>query len=721
MAPGRRAAISLLAVAVLWSANALAADDTSELEGLLDEPVVETASKTAESADVAPATSVTIGADELERHGIRTVAEAIDYLGAGMWNERRFQVAEAGSRGVLITRDYGAHVLVVLDGHVLNEPWGAASYLDRGLTIPIEMVDHIELMLGPGSVLYGSNAMLGVVHVVTKRAKDFSGAHLVVDSEIPISLRGAAGFGREVRLLGARGDVVMMFEHYEQQGPHLVVDTVDAGPDGVTGVPRLYSPRQPPGIWGGKSLDGYYVHAPAGYMRLRLGGTELGVRVAQYLRTDPSDGGNFDDPASHERDRWINVDLKHTLPIGRLSTLATRLYGDLYDYDQHWTSRGAYDCLEGQDQGCDWRLHGISRSAGIEPILSLDWLKDRRLVTLVGIDARVRRVASVIDFFDNVTLRSPGPTGAYAIDERALAIYLQQTAWPWQRLGLNAGARIDVDERYGSFVLPRVAATMLPWRRASLKLMYSEAFRAPSAYEIYFSDPASTVPGGEQLEPERVRSGEVSFEQRFGAQRVRFAAFRTRWTDLSIVALLSDDEILAAVNRGELEPQITEAYQTRNVSTVDAWGFDAGYDGSLHSGDVRYGLSVTQAFARRDDAQERPDTVATSAPSFGNARLSWDLPAALPVLALAARFIARRTVNIYPEDRRFITANVDLHAAITGPLGLGGVSYRLTAAWSSADDAPYVISPEAADGSPRALVPVDKLRFGAGLRWDFGE
>jgi outer membrane receptor for ferrienterochelin and colicin len=57
------------------------------------------------------------------------------------------------------------------------------------------MVDHIEVILGPGSVLYGSNAMLGVINVVTKHAKDWSGVHGVAEVEPGKSWRGLVGAG----------------------------------------------------------------------------------------------------------------------------------------------------------------------------------------------------------------------------------------------------------------------------------------------------------------------------------------------------------------------------------------------------------------------------------------------------------------------------------------------------------------------------------------------
>jgi outer membrane receptor for ferrienterochelin and colicins len=53
---------------------------------------------------------------------------------------------------------------------------GAVRF-NRGAGIPMEMVDHVEVIVGPGSVLYGSSAMLGVINVVTKDSRAFAGTH----------------------------------------------------------------------------------------------------------------------------------------------------------------------------------------------------------------------------------------------------------------------------------------------------------------------------------------------------------------------------------------------------------------------------------------------------------------------------------------------------------------------------------------------------------------
>ena len=704
----------------LWGISARA-QDTSELEGLLEESVVSTASKAAEVTSTAPATSVSISAEELRRYGIRTIDEAINYLAMGMQIEKSDYAPDIGARGVLLAGDAGAHVLLLIDGHAVNEQWGAVAYFDRGAGIPLEMVDHIEIVLGPGSVLYGSNAMLGTVNVVTKWGKDFSGAHLIVESELPINLRGALGYGRQFQLLGQNAELVFELEHFVQKGPTLDFPLVTAEPDSVTGAPRLYSGSEPEGIWGGPGDDAARARESAGYLRLRVGGLEVGLRGLVYRRSHPADSGNFDDPTAFIRDRWLSADVKYQAALSEVVSASFRWYADHYDFRQDWPSNGASDCLEGQESGCMWRLLGHAHWTGLEPQFSFDWLRDHSLVTLLGVDGRIKRVGSNVNYIDFVTGTSPGLVGPFEKTERSLGAYLQNTYWPVDFLGINLGARWDGDSRFGSALSPRAALTLLPWNRATLKLMYAEAFRAPAAWDVYYTDPRSQIAGGRGLQAEGVRSVETSFEQRWGTQRLFAGAFHSWWQQLVRLEDLDDDELAAAIASGELLPDTPAGAQLRNVSSIRSYGFNLGYDGSL-AGALRYGLSLTHAVTRVSEPGAGSDILPVAAPTVGNARISYTLPGLLPTAALAARYASRRPSDEYATDyERFTPAQLQLRLTLSGELPLPGLSYRLTADYSTSALGPYAVGPIPAEDASRPLIPMDRFRTGVGLQYDFGE
>jgi outer membrane receptor for ferrienterochelin and colicins len=687
----RNTAAAALAAILSWPAG-VAADDISDLAGMLNEPVVSTASKSAETADLAPATTSVISADDLRRYGITSLDEAINFLGLGMLAEPGFATPEIGARGVLLSGDFGNHVLLLVDGHALNEPWDGTAYYDRSAAVPFDLVDHIEVILGPGSVLYGSSAMLGVINVITKRAKDYAGAHVLAEGAYPAAGRAAAGYGKQFDLMGREGEVVAGVDYYRSHGPGTSFGVQQLG---VT-------------TWGGDATH-RSVEVPAGYLRLLLGDLQLSVRAASSQRAATQiwgTAGSFDDPNNWERDRWLSLDARWGTSLSPSFGVALRLYGDLYDYLENDPSTTA--CLDGQ-ASCVYRNSGVSRWGGAELSGTWDWLKDGRYVTLVGVDVRYRHVTSWASFQDGTTGDST-VVAPYDESGSTLGAYVQQTLRPATWLSLNAGLRLDDDYQLGAHLSPRVAAVVPAWPGGTVKAIYSEAFRAPTFYERYYADGLSWI-AAPDLKPETVRSIEGVVEQRLGANRLRVGLFQSWWNDLVLQVAATPEQIAAAQAAGTLPPGATEAQTYANASRVDSYGVNADWEGSGLHQRLRYGAGVTLAHSRQVSAGEST-LLPAAAQAFGNVRASYQLGGRLPVLGLAARFVEPRPVSgssdsPVPDAKR----QVELRGAVTGPIS-GGLSYRLSAGWALTDSSAYAVGP---DGR---YLPLPRFQVLAGLRYD---
>ncbi len=727
MTRARSSAVGALLLTGVSAASTARADDTGDLEALLEEPLIATASKTTEATSAAPATSTVISADDLRRYGIRSLDEAINYLSVGMVAESPLSTAEVGSRGVTITQDYGSHVLLLIDGHAVNEVWGGSAYFDRGSGIPFEIIDRIEVILGPGSVLYGGSAMLGVINVVTKRARDYPGIHAVTEGEVlpgtegvGWSLRTGAGTGLEFELLGAKSELTFQAEYYTLEGPPFAFGPQVYGNDAVTGLPRRFSNETPPGVWGGVADQTYYSRIPSGYLRVAIGDWDVKARAALFERSYPYHGGNFDDPSNYEVDRWLSLDTTYRAPLGSQVQLLARLYGDVYDYQQFYPSTAPEDCLEGQDQGCSYYLKGVARWAGLEVSAGFDWTGDAKLVTLLGADGRLKNVESRVELPDLVTGEGVGNLNEYDATELAVGVYLQQTLAPTRWLAFNVGARVDADQRYGVNLSPRSALTLSPWRGGAFKGIFSHAFRGPTAFEQYYVDPTSQIPP-ENLKPEKVRSIEGSFEQRIGTQRLEVGAFETRFSDLVLTQDLTDAEVASAIARGDLVEGITYAQQTRNVSEIDAFGLTARFDGTAVGGKLRFGASVTRARARRLEPGAAPIELGAAAQLFGNAHVSYDLSDGAPVVGLAARFTGERPEQAPLEDGSFtyVSPQLELRGTVSGPISpLPGVGYRVAGSYAFADQYPYAVGPAYLADGTLERAPVDQVKVSVALSYD---
>jgi outer membrane receptor for ferrienterochelin and colicins len=351
-------------------------------------------------------------------------------------------------------------------------------------------------------------------------------------------------------------------------------------------------------------------------------------------------------------------------------------------------------------------LLSLARSFGAELQGSYDWLGDGALSTLLGADNRVRYVGAKTDVIDGATNTQQGSRGANENTNIVSGIYLQQKWTPVSRLHLNAGARFDNDPRGGQALSPRGAAALDVWKGGALRASYASAFRAPSAYEAYYTDPGQVAAAS--LRPETVRGVESSFEQKFGARRIMVGAFRSWWSDLVQ---------LVALPNGILQYQ--------NASSIDNYGYSGAFEG--RAGSLMYGGSVTGAYTRRNTPQGAvPLTVAPQL--YGNARIAYDLPGEWPVLALAASFVGPRLAD-RANDRGFpktpeAPKALGLRLTVSGDIApVKGLSYRVSGDYSTATVVPYVAGPnQIADAkSPRnaELAPVNRMTVFATLRYDF--
>lgn len=724
-----------------------AAAQNAELEAVMETSIVSTPSKSAESSVTAPATSTIITAEDIRRHGLRSLDEALNYAALGMVTTNPEHAVEIGARGILLSGDYGNHVLLLIDGVPANEPWNGTAYFERGAGVPFELVDHIEVTLGPGSVMHGAQAMLGVINVVTKRARDYRGLHVIAEGDAsapvfgdgelrltPLSRFGAGyrlalGFGREFELFSQPAELTLQLERYRENGPDWELPAQAWGDDAVTGEPKNFGPRTPAGQWGGLATESSYTDVPTGYARLRVGELEATARVGMYERQSPymtslvNLSDDFDDPDNNERDRWLQVGLGYRRSLSARLSFASKAYALFNDY--RWFSRrsAAEECPEGLVNGCERTLVGGGTSGGADLRLSLD-LPELSGTTLFGVDTRLRHARSTLEVVDAVSGALAPVHNDYTRDDALLAPYLQQSFAPSRYFDANVGLRLDYDTRFGAKLSPRAALGVTPWTDGRLKAIYAEAFRGPTAYELNYADPTEQV-AASQLDAETVRSLELSIEQSVGSQRLLFGVFHSAWSGMVTYRSLGDSELTRAIERGDLDATTVAAWTYANSGSLQSSGYNASFEGNV-ARRLRYALNVTAAYSRidlGDGAGPKPLTVGPSL--FGNARISYELDGALPTPALAARYAAAR-----PSDRAFdggfstkpyAPPDLQLRFTLSGRAPkLERLLYRVSTTFDAASTGAYVVGPTqyADDETSRAtLSPNRRLTGFVGLEY----
>jgi outer membrane receptor for ferrienterochelin and colicins len=711
--------VAIFIGAVAWAGSGKAdpsstspAASSSELEAMLQESVVSTPTTASAAASTAPAVTSNISSEDLRRYGIRSLAEAINFLSVGMVSQESLIGGreQVGARGVMLLNN--SQVLVLLNGHVINDQHeAAAAFLALGST-PIELVDHIEVMLGPGSVLYGGNAMLGVINVVTKRATQYTGARALTEWSVAPAMgsrvlegglagRHAVGGGARFEWWGIPGEVTV-----QAQYTHNLRPTLEYGPP--ERVRRLES-----------SLV-----APNATARLVLGNLDATFYVSESTRAESprSDvptriDGRLGPVHYDTRERQAHLDVTYRQRLATPLALKGRLFGDVTRSDKTLLSYdGIYSCPQQLISGCRTDSIILTPSAGAELQATYDWTNDGSTQTMIGVMGVSRHLVAAI----NSVGIEPGATLANDLYldkiEYGAAAYLQQIVKASESITFNGGIRADHASRFGDKLSPRLAAVYTPWKSASLKAIYSEAFRGPNIVESFFYHPTLLIKAG-HLEPETVRSAEVAFEQRVGTHRFSYGVFRTWWSDLVQTRYYEDypgsppadaQVVRDAIARGELNFFQHSVLRYENIASTDNYGATAGVDGRTAFGRWQYGANVTMS-----QALSGSGPLAGAPRLIGNAHISHDLPNGWPTIALASALSGRRGGR-YGEDL-YPTA-FHLRLTLSGPIA-GGLSYRLMG--------DYAFHSKSTAGSPTApelqsrfyeLLPSDRLTVMAGLQ-----
>ena len=179
---GRYSRTSVLALVALLRAATAFAQEEHELEGLdlgslLDTPVeVWTATKTEQKSSEAPAIITTVTREQIAVWGYRSMAEVLSHL-LGFYVVDDHASANLSVRGV----SGGLHadssiVKIMIDGHSVAFHSTGGNWLGPELC-PLTAVERIEIVRGPGSALFGADAFLGVINIRTRSGRSLSGSN----------------------------------------------------------------------------------------------------------------------------------------------------------------------------------------------------------------------------------------------------------------------------------------------------------------------------------------------------------------------------------------------------------------------------------------------------------------------------------------------------------------------------------------------------------------
>jgi vitamin B12 transporter len=455
-------------------------------------PVVVTATRVPTRADAVTAAVTVIRGESLRARGIRTVADALrETLGATV-----VETSGPGSQTSLFLRGGESdYVKVLLDGVSLNQPGGAYTFAH----LTTDDVDRIEIVRGPVSVLYGSDAVAGVIQIFTRTG--LGGGIPRVQAEAGTGSHGTSRVGGSVTGGTARLGYSLGFSRFAADG----LFPVNSGYQNTTITTRL---RLTPDVRSDAAVT---------------------VRHSDGVFHYPTDGaGRIVDANQAATDRGPAV----AVEIGRRVTrrLETRLFLGSTDSD------GRLD--DDPDAPGDTTLifHSRDQIRRRSADLRANWQAGTAALITAGIaleDGHLRHSDACQFYSGGAFFDCSGPPMDRTRWTHAVFFQWLADGGSGRPVSANIGARLEDNQQFGTFATWRAGAA---WRldgATRLRAAAGTGFKEPTFLEAYAT---GFVTGNPDLRPERTFSWEGGIEHSVPGTSVSIAAtyFDQRFSDLVV-------------------------------------------------------------------------------------------------------------------------------------------------------------------------------------------
>lgn len=449
----------ILTSVLLGSSLSSAASESGELVDLLNMPLEElthvsvvTASKREQLLSDAPGVITVMSAQEIAQYGANNVVELIERLpGVVPLTGYVFQNNAVSIRGDLPNQN-DTHFLILINGRPYKAGFSGTSNGILLQSFPVEMIERLEFIRGPGSVLYGSNAYSGVLNIITTPSRN----------QQSVTVTAGSWGTRRVSLSGGFAE--------DESGIQINLTSFDAD-----GMPATFTDEV------GVTDSTEYSEENRS---LTLSGHYDNLRLDMFV-------SNTDDTHLGPIPRW---------PTGIIER-DTRFLGLGYDHElnKRWE---LHTNLQYTSMNQDYNtspnplFDGYARELGLEVYTDGQLSEDINL--LLG--ATVTRLTGEI---------AGGGALLPEYNERWSSLYTQVSYQATQDLDLFIGGQWHKAENIDPTFVPRLGG-VYRWSSAwTTKLLYAEAFRSPYPAETGVVSPI--VVGNPDLDAELVKTTDLQF------------------------------------------------------------------------------------------------------------------------------------------------------------------------------------------------------------------
>jgi len=462
---------------------------------------VTTASKKAEKSTDAPGVIETITSDEIKAFGANSLLDILQRA----TSIQPMSVSVFPNQFALIRGDLRSnqdnHVLLLLDGRPVREGTNGGTDEAFFSSFPISAIDHIEIIRGPGSVLYGSNAFVGVINIITK-------------SEDRASISASATGGSFGTASGSVTGTVVSGD---------LKANVSAKLDNITGWDFSAMTKRP----------GF----PDSSVSFDMGQKNVGI-----VGDISYDGLRLTGFYAHTLQNMLGI-IPYATFAGKnkFEKLFLNLGYD-YKFNDVWT--GSVNLTDNSDI-----LHIDQDATGTaeDHHQSLDYLGE------VTINGAVADNANVV-FGGVVESRNKNvaePTSVVpAYHQTNLSAYFQGDYKPIDALKLIAGGQFNHPDNGSWSLVPRVGAIYDFTSALGMKVLYGQAFRAPYPMEQYIHNP--TLVGNPNLTPEKIGTLDAQLFYSLSAGQVSLTFFNSNYMNSITRVPTANPSVATFANEGNL-------------------------------------------------------------------------------------------------------------------------------------------------------------------------
>ena len=541
-------------------------NDTADLTDLsfdsLSTMQVSTASRFAQSTREAPSAVIVLLREDIRRQGWHSLIEALNSL-PSIYSTQDGAYDFAGARGFLVPGDYNTRFLLLIDGQRQNDNIYQQAALGNEFPLDLALVERIEYVPGPGSSIYGGNAIFGVINVITRKAAELPPLSLSLmlssQQQLSTSITGSHRLPSGAAFMAA-----VSFSHTANTDTHYQ--------DPVGGLIRADGLPSPDGI----AHDRGQRDNARLFTRYEDGGFSLTGRYSKRIVQPASGlyGTLFDDPdteiidgnwsvlARYENQFNSNLNIESRLELAQTTYEALLPYLD---------SNGVR--YLNQD-------HSLGRWGAAEVRLLYTGLTGHTLIG--GIDTQIDQKSHQQNY--DLNLAIPVNTSVDIADpEHRIGLYLQDEWHLATRWRLNMGIRHDQFSDSDSATSPRLGLIWLASASQTFKLLAGKAYRPANAYERKYSNGINYI-GNPTLQPETINTLEAVFEQQLSHnQQASLSLYRYQFNNLIAQQLLSNGGL-----------------QYQNRCPIEAYGLEALWQ-MRHENDLALTASLSTSHAQ--DAQ----------------------------------------------------------------------------------------------------------------------